>query len=595
MTSPSPAEIDDLLSQVQVVPNVESVPGYDRTCGGGHACDFGEAWHSPDHPGNTRQEILKRDMSDVQLDPHGKVIGGTEIDPYTGQKLTSPSQIQIDHIYPLQRAWDMGASKWPLREREEFANDPDELIAVSGPANQEKGWMGPGEWLPSNKSFDPEYVDRYLKVAKKYGLPITQAEHDAIQKVIGEAMTSPTPPPLSVLKGYGAHLSMLQQSATSLQNAADTWEQVFGTQKTQVADLDWQGDGAKSAKASVASDHQIVSQQADQLRQITQVQQQSIPELQSSFSAVMQKVDSIKQDGFEVTDAYAVVDTKQSGNVIELLEREEKAAQHTSELASTVGKFWQEELSTSAKLSALADVHNFQFPTNGSYNGPGDHWGRQHPPPRRHCWDEGKGGTFCVQGQQASLVGNVPDWHIDHHDDPNWQHYDPNYPTPATPYEAAHHGSNFNEGIQVDTSMATTSGPEWFKGGQPPVKADWPSPTLTGQGTGDTQPFMPSYMSQIGSAATPPAVKPIMPSSPVSEHGPATSACAGAHDAQFDENLHKIFDRTLESSVAAGISASVMTDGAAGLPAALLGGAMGALTGGMDVMLNPDAVPAECK
>ena len=78
--------------------------------------------------------------------------------------------MQIDHLYPLARAWDMGAARWPLRRRIDFANDQAaNLLAVDGPANASKNDAGPGEWMPINRSYRCTYVLRYLQVARKYG------------------------------------------------------------------------------------------------------------------------------------------------------------------------------------------------------------------------------------------------------------------------------------------------------------------------------------------------------------------------------------------------------------------------------------------
>jgi hypothetical protein len=90
------------------------------------------------------------------------------------------AKVQIDHLYPLARAWDMGAARWPLQRRVDFANDQAaNLLAVDGPANASKNDAGPGEWLPLNRGYRCVYVLRYLKVAGKYGLPITAADRDA--------------------------------------------------------------------------------------------------------------------------------------------------------------------------------------------------------------------------------------------------------------------------------------------------------------------------------------------------------------------------------------------------------------------------------
>ena len=73
------------------------------------------------------------------------VATGTLHDPYTNTTIAFQrgakvgESVQIDHIVPLAYAWDMGAFGWPDPERLRFANDPANLLAVEGQANQDKG------------------------------------------------------------------------------------------------------------------------------------------------------------------------------------------------------------------------------------------------------------------------------------------------------------------------------------------------------------------------------------------------------------------------------------------------------------------------
>jgi hypothetical protein len=180
-------DIRDKLKQVRVVPDLLTPDGpYDRKCGDGHACDFGPAWHDGIHDCPTRNRILADNLNDIKYGPDGcSVRGGWMIDPYSGKRITEipgpRTQIQIDHVYPLARAWDMGADKWTQEQRIAFANDTDDnLLPVSAVQNQAKGDCGPAQWLPPLQSEQMDYIDRYLTVATKYGLPITKAEFDTM-------------------------------------------------------------------------------------------------------------------------------------------------------------------------------------------------------------------------------------------------------------------------------------------------------------------------------------------------------------------------------------------------------------------------------
>ena len=186
-------DVDDLLRQVVVAKERPDRAGYDRDCGRDGACSFGPAWSDDyDGPGghdgcDTRNNVLQRDLVDTTFRPgthNCVVISGQLNDPYTGATIDFTKQhasaVQIDHLYPLAAAWDMGAADWPLERRIQFANDVDvNLLAVDGRANASKGDRTPGEWLPISKTYACTYVTRFLRVAIAYDLPVTAADVDA--------------------------------------------------------------------------------------------------------------------------------------------------------------------------------------------------------------------------------------------------------------------------------------------------------------------------------------------------------------------------------------------------------------------------------
>lgn len=204
--TPSRGQIRTHLKKVAVVAQRPSIPGYDRDCGTGHACSFGPAWTDDTtaplgHNGcDQRNDILKASMTDVDLRPgtHGCVVeSGTLADPYTGATIQFTKAkaylVQIDHMFPLARAWDTGAASWSLEERTRFATDPLNLTAVDGSSNASKGDQGPGEWMPINSAYRCTYVDRYLKVAIAYQLPITSADAAAISHTASTCPQKPVP------------------------------------------------------------------------------------------------------------------------------------------------------------------------------------------------------------------------------------------------------------------------------------------------------------------------------------------------------------------------------------------------------------------
>ena len=183
-TQASSAEVENLLSTITVVESIPHVAGYERGCGTDkktgrrQACVFGPAWNNPQNRTgcDTRNLVLKAQLSDVQYKPgtrNCKVIAGWRIDPYTGARITL-KQIAIDHVVPLSAAWSAGAWQWTPQQRVAFANDPDNLLAVSSSTNSSKSDSTISEWLPPTGACP--YVVQFLTVVRKYNLPITATD-----------------------------------------------------------------------------------------------------------------------------------------------------------------------------------------------------------------------------------------------------------------------------------------------------------------------------------------------------------------------------------------------------------------------------------
>jgi hypothetical protein len=157
--------------------------GYERS-------QFGDGW-AISRGCDTRNIILHRDLENVAVDDECRVGSGMLSDPYTGKVITfergpdTSSVVQIDHVVALSDAWQKGAQQLSYERREALANDPLELLAVEGTANQQKSDGDAATWLPSNKSFRCQYVARQVAVKKKYSLWVTAAEKEAIIRVLG--------------------------------------------------------------------------------------------------------------------------------------------------------------------------------------------------------------------------------------------------------------------------------------------------------------------------------------------------------------------------------------------------------------------------
>lgn len=181
-------------SSLQSLPVKGRAPktGYSRS-------QFGNGWASAGHC-DTRELILRRDLTNIQLEPDGcSVKSGQLLDPYTGKTIlfergpSTSADIQIDHVVALSDAWQTGAQAMNPAQRLRFANDPIELLAVDGAANQQKSDGDAATWLPKNKAFRCSYVARQIAIKVKYRLWVTAAERQAMTGILANCPNQPLP------------------------------------------------------------------------------------------------------------------------------------------------------------------------------------------------------------------------------------------------------------------------------------------------------------------------------------------------------------------------------------------------------------------
>lgn len=148
---------------------------------------FGSGWATVNGC-STRDVIMFRDLINVALSDECTVASGLLNDTYTGEPIQytkdDPSAIQIDHVIALSDAWQTGAQQLSAETRKQLANDPLELIAVSGRQNQIKSDANAASWLPPNKAFRCEYIARQIAVKQKYSLWVTSPEKEAMVSVL---------------------------------------------------------------------------------------------------------------------------------------------------------------------------------------------------------------------------------------------------------------------------------------------------------------------------------------------------------------------------------------------------------------------------
>ena len=141
-----------------------------------------------------RNKILRRDFLEFQFRSDSSCVIATGVlqDPYTGQTINfvrgvgTSNEVHIDHVVAVSDAWQKGAQQLSSSQRYAFYNDPLNLLAVSGSANIQKSDSDAASWLPANRAFRCPFVARQVAVKISYNLWVTQAEYDAIYRVLQE-------------------------------------------------------------------------------------------------------------------------------------------------------------------------------------------------------------------------------------------------------------------------------------------------------------------------------------------------------------------------------------------------------------------------
>ena len=165
--------------------NREAEYGYDRRT-------FMNGWDDEDGDcQDARQEVLiAESLERVVLDDSGcRVVSGLWYDPYTDDYFRNPSDLDIDHMVPLEEAYDSGAKNWNHEKRRAYANNlenPDVLIAVSLSANRSKGSRDPAEWMPDNHNYHCQYLEAWIGVKSRYDLDMDERELNYIANKIRE-------------------------------------------------------------------------------------------------------------------------------------------------------------------------------------------------------------------------------------------------------------------------------------------------------------------------------------------------------------------------------------------------------------------------
>jgi len=125
----------------------------------------------------SQEPVTFKDVSRCYVDT------GQWYDPYTDNTFLNASDLHIDHIVSLKYAHERGAHLFPPDLKEDFANDPQNLIPVDAATNISKSAKGPAEWLPPNQAYRCQFIERFDRVMKKYDLEYRSQELRVINRM----------------------------------------------------------------------------------------------------------------------------------------------------------------------------------------------------------------------------------------------------------------------------------------------------------------------------------------------------------------------------------------------------------------------------
>jgi hypothetical protein len=166
----------------------EHATGYDRA--------LFRHWDDEDRDGcDTRCEVLTSQMS----------ADGSWFSEWDGATESDTSLIHIDHVVALAEAWRSGAWDWTVAERDRFADDRANLLAVTESSNIRKSDKDAAKWFPSRAEANCLWARTTVAVKVEWGLSVDPAEKDALANLLTSCgavaptttttTTAPPPPP----------------------------------------------------------------------------------------------------------------------------------------------------------------------------------------------------------------------------------------------------------------------------------------------------------------------------------------------------------------------------------------------------------------
>lgn len=176
----SPAVAESRQPAVQVLNSLpvaaEVTSGYDR--------DLFRHWVSGANGCTTRERVLLAEAK-AGVARGCDVASGRWLSVYDAVSTSNPRSFDIDHMVPLNEAWQSGAWRWSSRTREAFANDvgyAHSLVAVSARSNRSKSDRDPQEWLPQESRC--WYAKSWISVKYRWRLAVDAGEKRTLTRIL---------------------------------------------------------------------------------------------------------------------------------------------------------------------------------------------------------------------------------------------------------------------------------------------------------------------------------------------------------------------------------------------------------------------------
>ena len=175
----------DALATLEKVPILAAGTGkYDEA-------KFGKV--STDKNGcTTFEQVLIRDLTDavVTEDDPCHPVSGTLIDPYTGEAVEyvpGGTDVEVVYVVSPENAWASGAKKWGPKKRNQFYNDPANLVAVKADTAP-PAMATPDTWTPENADMKCVYVSVWTQAKHRWNLSMTPQEAEAVDGTLRDCM-----------------------------------------------------------------------------------------------------------------------------------------------------------------------------------------------------------------------------------------------------------------------------------------------------------------------------------------------------------------------------------------------------------------------